>query len=193
MGFKMVLMDELLANYSIYIEQGHCVNEVNKCSNCSKMKNYLKVLTTELKSEQSIINILMEELNMDNRNNVASSVESGNTQAPHHINVRNSLSDYVWTEVRKKSRSTNLQNHIPRRSKHIKEYLSTELPLANNCSIPVSNRFLPLDNRYEPQEKILDLHPTGHTRPPRNIERTRLHIECAIRLSRIIRNNLSQL
>jgi hypothetical protein len=64
------------------------------------------------------------QINMDNRNNVAPSVESGNAQAPHHINVRNSLSDCVWTEVRKKrNRSTNLQNHTPRRSKHIKEHL----------------------------------------------------------------------
>jgi hypothetical protein len=43
------------------------------------------------------------------------------------------------------------------------------------------------------KKKILELHPTGNTRSPRNLERTRLHIESAIRLSRIIRNNLSQL
>jgi hypothetical protein len=51
------------------------------------MRNYLKVLTTELKSTQSIIKILMEELNMDNCNNMAPSVESSDAQAPHHINV----------------------------------------------------------------------------------------------------------
>jgi hypothetical protein len=95
-------VDEALANCSSYIEQDHCVNEVNKCSNCSKMRNYLKVLTTDLKSAQSIIKFLMKELNMDNRNNVAPSVESSNAQAPHHINVRNSLSYCVWTEVREK-------------------------------------------------------------------------------------------
>jgi hypothetical protein len=97
----MAPMDEVLATCSSYIEQDHCVNEMNKCSNCSKMRNYLQVLTTELKSVQSIIKILMEE-NMGNRNNMAPSVESSNAQAPHHINVRNSLSDCVWTEVRGK-------------------------------------------------------------------------------------------
>jgi hypothetical protein len=89
----MAPMDEMLATCSSYIEQDHCVNEMNKCSNFSKIRNYLKVLTTELKSAQSVIRILMEELNMDNRNNVAPSVQSSNAQAPHHINVRSGLSD----------------------------------------------------------------------------------------------------
>jgi hypothetical protein len=71
------------------------------------MRNYLKVLTTELKSAQSIIKILIEELNVNERNILSPLAESTNSQVHHHMN---SISDCVWTEVRKKkNRLTNLQ------------------------------------------------------------------------------------
>jgi hypothetical protein len=76
----MAPLDEVLSICSSYIDQNRCVNEVNKCSNCSRMRNYLKVLTTELKSAQSIIKILIEELNVNERNILASSDESSNSQ-----------------------------------------------------------------------------------------------------------------
>jgi hypothetical protein len=75
----MASLDEVLSICSSYIDQNYCVSEVNKCSNCLRMRNYLKVLTTELKSAQTIIKILIEELNVNERNILAPSVK-----APFH-------------------------------------------------------------------------------------------------------------
>jgi hypothetical protein len=66
--FKMAPLDEVLQICSGYMDENHRVNKVNKCSNCAKMRNYLKVVTTELKSEQSIIKILTEELKVNEHN-----------------------------------------------------------------------------------------------------------------------------
>jgi hypothetical protein len=71
----MASLDEVLLICSSYIDQNYFVSEVNKCSNCSRMGNYLKVLTTELKSAQTIIKILIEELNVNERNILAPSDE----------------------------------------------------------------------------------------------------------------------
>jgi hypothetical protein len=62
------------------------------------MRNYLKVLTNELKSAKTI-KILIAELNVNERNILAPSVESTISQVHHQMN---SVSDCVWTEIRKK-------------------------------------------------------------------------------------------
>jgi hypothetical protein len=107
MRCKMASLDEVLSTCSSYIDQNYCVSEVNKCPNCSRMRNYLKVLTTEFKSAQTIIKILIEELNVNEHNILAPSVESTISQV---CNQMNSVSDCVWTEGwKKKNRLTNLQ------------------------------------------------------------------------------------
>jgi hypothetical protein len=163
----MAPVDEVLSICSSYIDQNHCVNEVNKCLKCSRMRNYLKVLTTELKSAQSIIRVLIEELNVNECNILASSNESSNSQVHRYMN---SVSNSVWTEIRKnKNHLTNLQTQTSGCSNHI-EHSSQALPSVTKYSIPVSNRFIPLDNKYEPQEKNLGILPQ---RKYKNFKETR--------------------
>jgi hypothetical protein len=97
----MAALDEVVSICCSYIDQYDSESEVNKCSNCTRMRNYLKVLTTELKSGQTIIKILIEELNVNERNILAPSVESTISQVHHQMN---SVSDCVWTEILKKEK-----------------------------------------------------------------------------------------
>jgi hypothetical protein len=90
----MAPLHEMLEISSNYMDENH---NVNKCSNCAKMRNYLKVVTTELKSAQSIIKILVEELE----------TVSFIPASAHHINSVST--DSLWTEIQKKNRVTNLQ------------------------------------------------------------------------------------
>jgi hypothetical protein len=99
----MAPLVEVLSICSSYIDENHCANEVNKCSKCSRMRHYLKVVITELKSAQSIIKILIDELNVNERNILVPSDNGSNSQVHHHMN---SVSDRVWTEVPKRNRST---------------------------------------------------------------------------------------
>jgi hypothetical protein len=48
---------------SRYIEGNISESEGNRCQNCVKITEYVKMLITELKSAQSIHTILSEELN----------------------------------------------------------------------------------------------------------------------------------
>jgi hypothetical protein len=58
---KMAAADVVLDLVSRYLDQDPCVSEVNCCGNCLKLKNYLKVVSMELKSAQQIIRILNAE------------------------------------------------------------------------------------------------------------------------------------
>jgi hypothetical protein len=63
-------VDVVLDLASRYLDQDPCVNKENLCANCSKLKNYLKVVKTELKSPQQIIRTLHEDrINTSNPNN----------------------------------------------------------------------------------------------------------------------------
>jgi hypothetical protein len=58
----MASVEAVTSNCSPYFEQISCVSEENLCANCFTMKDYVQVLTTELKSAQLIIKILQDEL-----------------------------------------------------------------------------------------------------------------------------------
>lgn len=58
----MASVESVLNICSRYFDQNLCEDKKNRCQNCFKMLNYIKVLTTELKSVQLIIKILQEEL-----------------------------------------------------------------------------------------------------------------------------------
>jgi hypothetical protein len=44
------VVDVVLDRVSRYLDQDPCVSEVNWCANCFRLKDYLKVVTVELKS-----------------------------------------------------------------------------------------------------------------------------------------------
>jgi hypothetical protein len=58
----MVVVDAVSSVCSQYIEEKFSESEGNRCQNCLKMTEYMKVLTIELKSVQSINKILSEEI-----------------------------------------------------------------------------------------------------------------------------------
>jgi hypothetical protein len=67
---KMTEVDVVLDLVSRYLAHDPCVNQENSSTNCFKLKDYLKLVTTELKSAQQIIRILHEDrINTTNPNN----------------------------------------------------------------------------------------------------------------------------
>lgn len=71
--------------------------------------------------------------------------------------------------MKEKKHLTNLQTQTSGCSNHI-QHSSQALPSVTKYSLPVSNRFLPLDNKYEPQEKNLGILPQ---RKYKNFKETR--------------------
>jgi hypothetical protein len=66
----MAEADVVLDLVSRYLAQDPCVNQENSCTNCFKLKDYLKLVTTELKSAQQIIrNPHEDRINTSNSNN----------------------------------------------------------------------------------------------------------------------------
>lgn len=57
----MVAVEAVQSICSHHIEEHFCESEENRCQNCFKMTEYLKVLMSELKSVQLINKILSEE------------------------------------------------------------------------------------------------------------------------------------
>jgi hypothetical protein len=58
----MAVVEAVLSICSRYIERNMNESEENKCQNCFKLTEYIKVPTSELKSAQVINKILSEEL-----------------------------------------------------------------------------------------------------------------------------------
>jgi hypothetical protein len=58
----MASVEVVSSKCSRHFEQSFCVSEENLCANCFNMKDYIQVLTTELKSAQLIIKILQDEI-----------------------------------------------------------------------------------------------------------------------------------
>jgi hypothetical protein len=74
----MVAIDVVFDFISRYLDQDSCVNEANWRENYFKLKDYLKMLTTELKSAQQIIMISYEDRidadNPENQDNLANKI-----------------------------------------------------------------------------------------------------------------------
>jgi hypothetical protein len=75
----MASLDEVLKVCSSYINHNQWDKEDNKCKNCIKMVNYIKVLLTELKSVQTILKLLFEESTEEDLSNLLKS-EVGKVQ-----------------------------------------------------------------------------------------------------------------
>ena len=58
----MASVETVDSNYSRYFEQNYCVSERESCEHCLSMRDYIQVLTNELKSMQLIVKILQDEL-----------------------------------------------------------------------------------------------------------------------------------
>jgi hypothetical protein len=58
----MASVEVVVNNGSRHSERIPCISEEKLCANCLTMKDYVQVLTTELKSAQLIIKILQDEL-----------------------------------------------------------------------------------------------------------------------------------
>ena len=58
----MASVEAVSSNCSRHSERISCISEEKLCANCLTMKDYVQVLTTELKSAQLIIKILQDEL-----------------------------------------------------------------------------------------------------------------------------------
>ena len=58
----MASVEAVLNTCSRCFDQRPCDSDENSCENCCKMRDYLTVLTTELKSAQLIIHLLQDEL-----------------------------------------------------------------------------------------------------------------------------------
>jgi hypothetical protein len=110
------------------------------------MMNYLKVLTIELKSAQSIIKILLEELKVDKRN------ISGTSPSCENINPTESESESEWTEIRRKNHLTRQQIQTSGCFNYIEKHSSNALPTITRYTVPVANRFASFVNQHEPQE-----------------------------------------
>jgi hypothetical protein len=149
-------MEEVYDFCSRLIGQEHGTSDDYECYNCSKMRTYLKMLTVELKSAQEVIKILVDERNQVDRHNADCARDSDNTQDSYFMNVINSESDGVWTEV-SGNQMRNQQRCASRYARDNKERLPSEIPSGNKFSVPVSNRFLPLFNGYERQENNREL------------------------------------
>jgi hypothetical protein len=90
----MVAVEVVLDICAHYLDQDPCENGENLCVNSLKMKDYLKVVITELKSAQLIIKILQEET----RINADQSLKTDNPlKCVEHEKIN---SGNEWIEIR---------------------------------------------------------------------------------------------
>jgi hypothetical protein len=107
----MASIDEVLNACSSYIAQNNWESEDNKCDNCAKMVNYIKVLLMELKSVQAVIKILYDEnfekkdLDQMQRNTTTSASRDITNDDQHNINGKKDVNE--WRTVRDSKKRNN--------------------------------------------------------------------------------------
>jgi hypothetical protein len=126
----MAAVEVVLDICSRYLNQDSCESGEHLCANCFRMKDYLKVVTTELKPAQLIIKILQEE-----RINTEKSLNKDNLlkHMEYHMQGKTSSSKNEWTKIQ-------ANNHKSRK--------------LNSCTdcIRQQNAYIPiLTNRYAPK------------------------------------------
>jgi hypothetical protein len=132
MIFKMAAVVVVLDICSHYLDQDPCESGESLCVNCFKMKDYLKVVTTELKSVQLIIKILQEESRM----NADKSLNKDNLVKCMEYNTHDKTSsENEWIEIQSKIHKVRKMNR------------PTDCKRKQNSYIPVlTNRYAPKDN-----------------------------------------------
>jgi hypothetical protein len=105
----MALVEAVLNMCSRYFDQSSCVSGEDTCENCFRWKDYLKVLTDELKSAQLIIKLLQDEL----KTKVNEPIITENQ--PTRVNLKpqdklnsdsESASENGWIEIRRNNHVT---------------------------------------------------------------------------------------
>ena len=104
---KMASVEALLNICSRYFDQSFCQSSENTCKNCFRWKDYLKVLTGELKSAQLIIKLLQDELKT--KVNEPMTTENQPTcvnHKPQDTIKSESACESGWTEIQRNNRVT---------------------------------------------------------------------------------------
>jgi hypothetical protein len=149
------------------------INKENLCPNCVPLKDYIQVLSNELKSAQIIIQLLQDEWN-------TSTVDPFVCANIKHHGINNSANisgtENVWTEPHRSRHNSKLPKNTSRHPK--------QLPLHITRSV---SRFEPLSNLQD------DAHRSTHDQHPLQ----RLHhdyvLVCRKRLLRYNDQNLEYL
>jgi hypothetical protein len=118
----MASIEDVLHICSSYTDQNIWEKEDNKCYNCTKMINYIKVLLMELKSVQTVIKILFDESNgkenMDQlQRNASISTSRDSTKADrNYINGKMSTNEGQIVRDNKRWKNCASNDSVERRS-----------------------------------------------------------------------------
>jgi hypothetical protein len=129
--FKAV---DVLDFVSRYLDQDSCISEVNWCANCFRLKDYLKVITMELKSVQQIIRILYEDrINADNpqnQDNLSNQIHK-DAEVNKMTKLRTNSVNYTNEKIGKKNKKTAVMgdSHARGLAKELKYRLNHELEI----------------------------------------------------------------
>jgi len=120
----MASVETVFSKCSRQFEQSFCVSEENLCANCLNMKDYIQVLTTELKSAQLTIKILQAELQSQwteptTTDNLLTCVNF----KPHVKNNSESGSESEWTEFHKNNHKSKLPKNTSRCLKQLTPHI----------------------------------------------------------------------
>jgi len=132
----MASVEAVLNTCSHYFDQSSFVTDENLCENCFKMKDYLTVLTTELKSAQLIPKLLQNKLNTKlnepiTTENLPRCVKFNSQDK----NISESNSESGWTEVQRNNHKTKQ----PKKTSRCLKQLNPYIPLDDNRFEPLSN------------------------------------------------------
>lgn len=132
----MAAGEVVLETSSRYLDQDSCENGKNSCVNCLRMKDYLKVIITELQSAQLIYKILHEEI----KPQAGQSMGTGNVSNCVGCNAHGkSIGQNEWNEIQ-------CNNHESRKSigtSDCKGQLDSDFPLTCNYSVFQGGRSRP--------------------------------------------------
>ena len=146
----MASVEAVLNTCSRYFDQRPCDSDENSCENCCKMRDYLTVLTTELKSAQLIIQLLQDELKTHSDSVEKKNIHCDPTEKTH---IKSKWPDIVlgWSIGRKKEEDTSKQILEPNITSTDQEWKTVSrgykkpptVDRASNLQIPA------IINRYE--------------------------------------------
>jgi hypothetical protein len=129
-------VEAVLSYCSRNFEESLCASEENVCVNCSSMKDYIHLLTTELKSAQLIIKLLQDDLKFkvtkptttDNLPKCVNPIPQANNNSES-----DSVSESGWIERRR-------NNHkLPMKTYRCSKQLTPYVPFHNNSFAPLRN------------------------------------------------------
>jgi hypothetical protein len=116
----MASVEAVISNCSRHFEQSFCVSEENLCTNCFSMKDYIQVLTNELKSAELIIKILQDEL----KSKVTEPTTIENLPMCVNFNPQVKInSESGWIEFRRNNHKSKLSKYTSRCLKQLTPHI----------------------------------------------------------------------